>query len=396
MTQPLLAIVVPTYNRERDLRRLLACLDRELADADGVTVLVSDNASTDGSWALLQDAAAQRPWLTAHRQDENVGAVANCRWLVDHAPAAEYLWIFGDDDLVLPGGMAQIVAALREERPAWLHLPHLFVDGELREIQRSAAPAAGGRERFATAGAVYQAYHHWLTFLTASILRADAFREAIASESTDNAYAPLLWFFRGGLEGPCVVLGQHVLAACQDITWADRTHIIQTLHFTRLWDDGLHAGMTEAEFGATLDGLYGSGWGEDLWRRQPIEELLRVVARFPQSLGLRRFLWAMALEQGRGDALPALEQAARVTGDDDRARALVAEGEDLFGAGDAAGAAARFAEATRLDPTQVDAWNDLAVVASVDRPAEAVDLLRAALFAAPDDRDAQANLAALS
>ncbi|HWI73006.1 MAG TPA: glycosyltransferase [Baekduia sp.] len=397
MPAPLLTIAVPTYNREADLRRLLDCLDRELAapGAEGVMVLVSDNASPDGTWALLQEAAATRPWLRPHRQAENLGPVGNLQWLVANASAAEYLWCFGDDDLILPGGLATVVAALREERPAWLFLPHRFVDDDQREVQRSAAPADGARERYATAGALYQAYHHWLTFLTASIVRADAFRHAVAVEDTENEYIPLLWFFRAGLEGPCVVAGEHVVAASQNITWADRAHKIQTLDFTSLWDDGLRTGMTEAEFGATLDGLYGSGWGLRLWRQQPIEQLLRVVARFPQSRGLRGFLWTIAREQDRRDALPVLAQAARATGDDARARALVAAGEERFAAGDRDGAATRFAEATQLAPTEVDAWNDLAVAVSHRAPADAEELLRSALFIAPDDPSALANLAAL-
>jgi glycosyltransferase involved in cell wall biosynthesis len=393
----LLTIAVPTYDRVADLCRLLACLDREFAapGAEGATVLVSDNASPDDSWALLQEAAATRPWLRPHRRPENVGPVANLQWLVANADEAEYLWCFGDDDLILPGGLATVVAALREERPAWLFLPHIFVDDDGRELQRSPAPEGGVRERFATAGELYLAYHHWLTFLTASIVRADAFRHAVAIEDTKNEYIPLLWFFRAGLDGPCVVAGEHVVAANQNVTWADRAHKIQTLDFTSLWDDGLRAGMTEEQFGATLDGLYGSGWGEGLWRRQPIEELLRVVARFPQSRGLRRFLWTLAREQDRRDALPVLEHAARATGDDERARALVAAGEERFTAGDAEGAVERFTAATLLAPTEAGAWNDLAVVLSQRAPASAAELLRAALFVAPDDPDALANLAAL-
>jgi tetratricopeptide (TPR) repeat protein len=395
MPAPLLTIAVPTYNRQALMARLLGCLDRELADAgvEGVVVLVSDNASTDGTWAMLQDAARTRDWLVPHRQDENVGPVANLQWLVAHASDAEYLWAFGDDDLIRPGGLAKVVAALREERPAWLFLPHVFVDERQGEIQRSPAPER--RESYENAGALYLAYHHWLTFLTASIVRADAFRHAVAVENTKNEYIPLLWFFRAGRDGPCVVLDDHVLDADQQITWADRAHKIQTLDFTSLWDDGLKAGLTEEQFGSTLDGLYGSGWGIDLWRRQPIEELLRVVARFPQSRGLRGFLWTFAREQDRRDALEVLAAAARATGDDERARELIAEGEALYGAGDAEAAAARFAEATQIAPTEVDAWNDLAVVISARRPADAETLLRCALFVAPDDEAARANLASL-
>lgn len=395
MPAPLLTLAVPTYNRRALIERLLGCLDRELADAgvEGVVVLVSDNASTDGSWELLQEAARTRDWLRLHRQEENVGPVRNLQWLVAHASEAEYLWAFGDDDLLRPGGLAKVVAALRERRPAWLHLPHVFVDAEGQEVQRSPLPPA--IEVYESAGALWRAHHHWLTFLTASIVRADAFGEAVATIETDNEYIPLLWFFRAGLDGPCVVLDEHVLDADQTTSWGDRAHKIQTLDFTSLWDDGLKAGMTEAEFGTTLDGLYTPDWGIYMWRQQPLEELMRVVGRFPQSRSLRSYLWTLAREQDRPDAVPVLAGAAAATGDDARARALIAEGETLFAAGNAFSAAARFAEATELAPTEVDAWNDLAVVVAQTRKEEAADLLRCALFVAPGDESARANLAAL-
>jgi hypothetical protein len=393
MPAPLLTIVVPTYNREADLRRLLASLDRELAGAPDITVLVADNASPDGTWALLQDAATTRPWLRVHRHADNLGAVGNLQWLAANAPEAEYLWCFGDDDFLLPGGLATILRALREERPAWLFMPHVRIDADGREAGRS--PAPGTMQRFATARDLYRAYHHWLLFLTASVLRREAYRAAIAAEQTDNEYIPLLWFFRAALDGPCVVLGEPTLGASPAMSWAERAHTIQTLHFTRLWDDGLHAGMTEEEFGTSLDALYGPEFGLDVWRRQPLEELLRVVARFPQSRALRGFLWTLAREQERRDALPVLEEAARRTGDAERAHELVAQGETLFAQGRQGEATQRFSEAARLSPTSVAAWNDLAVLASPRAPAEAEELLAAALFTAPDDADARANLAEL-
>ena len=40
---------------------------------------------------------------------------------------------------------------------------------------------------------------------------------------TDNAYIPLLWFFRAGLDGPCVAAAG-LLDGGTEITWADRRH----------------------------------------------------------------------------------------------------------------------------------------------------------------------------
>ena len=251
--------------------------------------------------------------------------------VVEHAPPSRYLWCFGDDDVIAPGGLRAIAALLRDERPAWLFLPHVFVDANGEEEQRSPAPSA--IERWATGAELYQRYHHWLTFLTASIVGRQAFQDAVAAIDTDNAYIPLLWFFRAGREGPCAVAPRTSSTARARSPGPIARMTSRRCTSPRLWDDGLRAGLSEEEFGATLDGLYGQGFGFVHWRRQPLERLLEVVARFPQSRGLREFLWGLAIEQQRPDALPVLHEAARATGDDARARALIQEGEERYANG---------------------------------------------------------------
>ncbi len=111
------------------------------------------------------------PSLRWHRQETNVGVIANHRWLVANAPDCDYLWLMGDDDEPEPGAIAYILELLRTHRPAWLHLPHRFIhpDGRVKvESRRPEAP-----EVHADPGRMWVAQTHWLTFLSASIVRRD-------------------------------------------------------------------------------------------------------------------------------------------------------------------------------------------------------------------------------
>ena len=387
---PLLCICVPTYNRVGDLARLLACLDDEIGERGDVIVQISDNASPDGTADLLAEAATMRPWLRAHRQDENLGAVRNLQWLIEHAPAAEYLWLFGDDDLIVPGALAWIVETLRAERPAWLFLPHHWIDDAQNVVGGSPVPAEA--QRFAGAGELFRAYDHWLTFpLGLDPARRRSARGRSCCRLRQRVH-PLLWYFRAGLEGRCCVAAHACVLGGQEISWRAQQHIFLTLHFTALYDDGLQAGVTAQEFGAALDGLYRRDY--DLlhhWRRVELEQLAALVARFPQSEGLRAYLWTIAFEQGRREVLGALAAAERAVGADARARTLVGAGEQAFAAGDAVQAARLFDAAARLAPTLAEAWNDLAVALHhLGRP-EALRAVESALFVAPDDADAVSN-----
>jgi glycosyltransferase involved in cell wall biosynthesis len=392
----LVTIAVPTFNRAAEIAGLLESLEREIAavPAGDVAVLVSDNCSDDGTAGVLADLAATRPWLTVHRQSENIGAVANAGWLGQNVTDSDYVWMFGDDDRLVPGSLSTVLDALREERPAWLFLPHDWVNLDGQVVPGSPAPDAV--ERHDSAGDLWRAYHHWLTFLSASVVRTDKLREAVGSVRTENAYGPLVWYFRAGLEGPCAVVPRHVVLGSQDISWIDRQHIILTEHFTGLYDEVIHLGMSRAEFASTLDGLYGNPGFIEHWRKVPLETFTRIVARFPESRALHRYLFATAREQGYADAVGVLDQAAKAIGVDAQARALVAEGEAVFASGDIPTAVQRFTDATALMPSLAQGWNDLAVVLhEIGRIPEAIAAVDAALFIAPDDEDARANRADL-
>ncbi len=390
----LLSICIPTYNRVGRLAKLLGRIAREIeAAGEEVAVLVSDNASDDGTEDLLSFAAVAHPWLTVHRQPENLGATANIRWLMEHAPETDYVWGFGDDDLMMEGSLRKVLKLLRDERPAWLHLPHVFVNGD--GTTAGSSPAPGAVRRYATAGEMWRAQHQWLTFMSASVASREGILEAARAIPTRNAYFPLLWLFRAGLDGPCVIAGEHLVQGSTEISWADRSHRILTLDFTSLYDDGLHAGLSPEDFGASLDGLYADGFGFGQWTQVPIERLAGVVDCFPQSSALRDYLWRIARSKGCREVLPTLDAAARVIGADIEADELVRLGEAAFSAGDATGALELFARATRRMPTNLHAWNDLVVVAHSLGMPDVHEPVESALFVDPDDGTARVNRAAV-
>lgn len=393
---PFLGILIPTYNRADQLGGLLDRLGEELRRCDAeVEVLVSDNASEDATAALMQERLRVHSWLRAHRQPENVQARPNITWCIENAPAADYTWIIGDDDLPLPGSVQFIVDLLREERPAWLHLPHHWIGLDGREQPGSTAPPQ--LQRFASPGELYLAHHHWLTFMAASVLPTAELQDAVRSRPTANAYHPLLWFFHAALGGgPCIVPDRHLVAGSLDISWNDRRAEILTLHFTSLFDEGLSADLTAEQFGSTLDGLYASDvFDLALWRTAGLERLADVVIRFPQSRALRWALLQFARDAGRRDLVEVVDRAARGQGAAVTCDELVAAGEDKFAAGSTEEAMACFAEATRWLPTCGDAWNDLAVAAHRLGRGDARAHLEMALFIDPEDQQALCNRDAL-
>jgi abequosyltransferase len=126
-TRPLLTIAIPTFNRADHLSQLLAVLIPQLADLPQIELLISDNASTDTTPEVIAALAGRLSptgaQLTTHRHPTNVGADANFVSCYRRA-RGHFFWICGDDDLIVPGAIAQVMAQLEtpDHQPAELDL----------------------------------------------------------------------------------------------------------------------------------------------------------------------------------------------------------------------------------------------------------------------------------
>jgi glycosyltransferase involved in cell wall biosynthesis len=100
-SKPKLSICIPTYNRANCLVNCLnsIVLNHKNSGVD-YEVCVSDNASTDGTDKVI-DEFKSTLILKYFRQNRNVGRVRNYLKVVDMAEG-EFIWLLGDDDLLLP------------------------------------------------------------------------------------------------------------------------------------------------------------------------------------------------------------------------------------------------------------------------------------------------------
>ena len=122
-----LSICIPTYNRVRYLKELLpAILDQ--ADAECVEVVVSDNASTDDTADYLR--WLLNPCLRWWTNETNIGGDRNFLKCVAEA-RGEYVWLFGDDDIMPAGAVGMVLDFLRQHHPALLISVDRDVDARL-------------------------------------------------------------------------------------------------------------------------------------------------------------------------------------------------------------------------------------------------------------------------
>ncbi len=110
MTEPLVSIGIPTFNRADTLRR--AALSALAQTHSEVEVLISDNASTDATALVAEELCAQDARVRYMRADVNRGPTANFNLLFAEV-RGEYAMMLSDDDWLKPNYVERCLQTLR-------------------------------------------------------------------------------------------------------------------------------------------------------------------------------------------------------------------------------------------------------------------------------------------
>lgn len=175
---PNLTIAIPTYNRDRYLEELLPQIISQCAqEADGlIEVLVIDNASSDETPILVKNNYENK--VTYLRNTTNIGGDRNFIECVKEAKGT-YVWLFGDDEIYVPGSISRILSAL-EQRPALLivesDFPERIEAGSYREFLHKVLPR----------DPIFQVHH---TLITKNVFPRAAFDLKFAEDRLASNYA---------------------------------------------------------------------------------------------------------------------------------------------------------------------------------------------------------------
>lgn len=106
---PTLSIGMPAYNSARTLRASIDCLlEQSFRDFE---LIVSDNASGDDTWSIIEQYAGRDARVVGLRQAQNIGANGNYTAVFRAAKGRYFKWA-SSNDWCAPGFLAQCVAHL--------------------------------------------------------------------------------------------------------------------------------------------------------------------------------------------------------------------------------------------------------------------------------------------
>ena len=109
---PLLSIVIPTYNRAVFLNHSLE-VHIPLARAHNIQLFISDNASTDETAEVVNKRIKEYPLIKYYHNETNIGMDGNFERVLKY-PQTEYVWLLGDTALIPYGGINYILNYISE------------------------------------------------------------------------------------------------------------------------------------------------------------------------------------------------------------------------------------------------------------------------------------------
>lgn len=94
-----LSVAIPTYNGAKYIREALDSIIAQLDDiTEKIEIVVSDNASTDGTEEIIREYVKKYPSIVSYYKNENnVGFDRNVDLIFKRAKG-EYVWLLSDDD----------------------------------------------------------------------------------------------------------------------------------------------------------------------------------------------------------------------------------------------------------------------------------------------------------
>ena len=132
----LLTIAIPAHNKPDFLKQAIYSIKKELDFGKDVNIVISDNSSNDE----IKEIYSQK-----FKDDENINLFnskefpcldSNVNRAVELS-TGKYVWIFGDDDLIVPGILKKIKEFLYKEKPSLVVLNSMsFRNQEIIEDSR--------------------------------------------------------------------------------------------------------------------------------------------------------------------------------------------------------------------------------------------------------------------
>lgn len=187
--RPSLSICIPTLNRCRFLEETLESIRPQLAGREGQVEICVYDSSSDGTGEMVARRRAQGMPISYTHDPVRRGVDRSILASIAMA-RGRYAWTLGDDDIIEPGGVAAVLAAI-EARPglAFIQLNKYAYSKDMARRWPGAPPVGAGRyahdqpfEGAESIKAFFSAFFYDLSFMSTQVVDKDLFERTLSAE----------------------------------------------------------------------------------------------------------------------------------------------------------------------------------------------------------------------
>jgi len=109
MSEPLISVLIPAYNRADTIGQCIA--SAQAGGHENLEIIVSDNASTDGTAGVVAELATRDPRIILLQAGTNLGPLPNWKVCLDQATGDLIHWLWSDD-WIAAGFYTRVLAAM--------------------------------------------------------------------------------------------------------------------------------------------------------------------------------------------------------------------------------------------------------------------------------------------
>ena len=221
----LITICIPTFNRSEFVISQLNFLLKEITSYKNIIeIKVADNCSSDFHKAKLIDFHSKNDHFELILNNENLGLIGNINLLATKA-TTEYVWFLGDDDILRPGILAQIVNILSLNKVNYVYLNFdAFYDTEDNIVSSNNLLEFSGlvenQDNFAVN--FFKENGTACMFMSSAIHKTDTILKLINYNRHQSITDPLLYFFASAKSAIYIEEEVFVLDRLSQISWADQ------------------------------------------------------------------------------------------------------------------------------------------------------------------------------
>lgn len=203
-----LAIAIPTYNRVDFLKENIShILPQIIEKEDLVSVIVSDNASTDGTESYMKDLVSRHQnQIAYYRINKNLGSAGNFEFVLSKCDS-EYVYLMGDDDMLFTNSIDTMLNYISKFPTAtFFHFNYILGNKSMTNFKLQYPYLRSGvKNKYYNKGSdLIKEFFDGPSFMSSVLFKRETWENMIKNYDKYYGYRWLICLYSNIIDTPCV------------------------------------------------------------------------------------------------------------------------------------------------------------------------------------------------